>query len=136
MKYKKCPICEINYILENEEKCEVCKEKIMYDKNNIVNKGRKTNPIAEKFTFKNEKVFYRGKNGFQAYNEKGENVGLVYMCDDKRWAAYGKCQLCIYGEYQKEYGQWRIVKSHGAFFDWVELCNYFTSKESVVMYLD
>ena len=57
MKYKKCPICEINYILENEEKCEVCKEKIMYDKNNIVNKGRKTNPIAEKFTFKNEKVF-------------------------------------------------------------------------------
>ena len=27
-KYKKCPRCEINYILENEDYCEICKQEL------------------------------------------------------------------------------------------------------------
>ena len=27
-KYKKCPRCEINYILEDEDYCEICKEEL------------------------------------------------------------------------------------------------------------
>ena len=27
-KYKKCPRCEINYILENEEYCEICRKEL------------------------------------------------------------------------------------------------------------
>ena len=31
-KYKKCPRCEINYILEEEDYCEVCKSELKGDK--------------------------------------------------------------------------------------------------------
>lgn len=32
MKYKKCPRCELNYILESEEICQVCKDEINHVK--------------------------------------------------------------------------------------------------------
>ena len=31
MKYKKCPQCELNYIKEDEDVCEICKKKIKPD---------------------------------------------------------------------------------------------------------
>ena len=30
MKYIKCPICELNYIVEGEKMCEICKNKGNY----------------------------------------------------------------------------------------------------------
>ena len=33
-KYKKCPRCEINYILEEEDYCEICKQELSGAKHN------------------------------------------------------------------------------------------------------
>lgn len=34
-KYKKCPRCELNYILENQDFCEICKEELRGISHNI-----------------------------------------------------------------------------------------------------
>ena len=78
--------------------------------------------FQEEFTFTMQKAFYRGKIGFQAYNSKGENVGLVFMCDDKRTPAYEHCELCMYPAYYNQYGEWHRIQSHGGRIKWDKLC--------------
>ena len=83
---KLCPKCNLNWIEDEKEFCTICDNQKQLVGNNSIGGGGK-NPTAhfqEEFTFTMQKAFYRGKIGFQAYNSKGENVGLVFMCDDKR----------------------------------------------------
>lgn len=134
--YKICPICNLNYISNNEESCKLCADKKGVHKTWTRSATSNTNKCQGKFTIKNERMRYRGKLGFQAFNDKEENVGIVYMCDDKRLRAYGKCELCFYSNYQKTYGQWHIVKLHGEYYDWLELCKYLTKQKSITLYLD
>lgn len=90
----------------------------------------------EEFTFTNERTHYRKKNGFRAYNSKGENVGLVFSCDDKRLSAYEHCELCIYSAYHERYGEWHIIKSYGERIKWDKLCEILKTKENYKLFID
>ena len=51
------------------------------------------------------------KNGFMAYDVKGDFIGLVYMCDDHRWkSSYGNSEIMFAKKHQNSYGRWRIIK--------------------------
>lgn len=53
------------------------------------------------------------KNGFMAYDTKGDCIGLVYKCDDSRLKAYGHAEIMFAKKYQNSYGRWRIIKVGG-----------------------
>ena len=70
--------------------------------------------FAETFKITNEKDYSWRKSGFKAYNSQGKCVGVIFMTDDKRVAAYGNCELCVYPEFKNRYGEWHRIRSHGS----------------------
>lgn len=101
-------------------------------------KGAKNPSVyfQEEFIFTNELGYNRGKNGFQAYNSKGENVGIVFMSGDKRTPAYGHCELCMYKPYYNRYGEWHRIQSRGGRIKWDKLCDILKEKETHKVFID
>ena len=135
---KLCLKCNLNWIEDENEFCAICDNQKQLVGNNGIGGGGK-NPTAhfqEEFTFTMQKAFYRGKIGFQAYNTKGENVGLVFMCDDKRTPAYEHCELCMYPAYYNQYGEWHRITSHGGRIKWSKLCEILKQKTKHKVFID
>ena len=85
---------------------------------------------------KKERGYYRGKSGFEAYNYKGQNIGLIFMTDDKRTPAYGNIELCVYASYQSQYGEWRRIKSQGVRIKYSYLCQVMENNDEYVIDVD
>ena len=130
--------CGLNWIDDTVDCCEVCNKTQLSLKQGKGKSGIK-HPMAcysEEFTFTKEKNYYRGKNGFEAYNAKGENVGLVYMCDSMKTSSYGHCELCIYPAYHNRYGEWHIIYSNGGRIKWERLCEILEKKPQYKVFID
>ena len=140
MEYKLCPVCQTNWIDEQQEKCAVCSgmSQSLVSHNSSGGGGGKHPGVYfhEEFTFTKERAFYRGKFGFQAYNSKGENVGLVFECDVKKTPAYEHCELCIYEKYHNRYGEWHRIQSHGGRIKWSRLCELLKQKSEYRIFID
>ena len=60
-KYVKCPVCEINYIEEGEEMCDICKD------------NRKDNSLVNSMAYEEQKEqeklakYYKDKEGKKSY---------------------------------------------------------------------
>ena len=137
--WKKCPKCETNIIRKDQEMCNICLGEIKETKKTVLqtNSGKKKKrDYAEKFRFTSIKKRYRGKNGYQAINSKNEEIGIVYMHDIKRRASYGYCELCIYAEFQKAYGEWHIIYSNGNRIKWEDLCLKLSNFNTCDIYID
>ena len=135
---KLCPKCNLNWIEDYKEFCTICANSESSISNNGIGGGGK-HPAAyfqEEFTFTNEKIFYRGKVGFKAYNSKGQNVGLVFMCDDKRTPAYEHCELCMYPAYYNQYGEWHRITSHSGRIKWSKLCEILKQNTKYKVFID
>ena len=135
---KLCPKCNLNWIDDKQAICPVCDDQKTVQRNHGIGGGAKisTANFQEEFTFTNQRAFYRGKEGFQAYNMKGENVGLVFMCDDKRTPAYEHCELCMYPAYYNQYGEWHRITSHGGRIKWSKLCEILKQKTKHKVFID
>jgi len=135
---KLCLKCNLNWIEDEKEFCTICDNQKLLGGNNGIGGGGKnqTAYFQEEFTFTSQKARYRGKSGFQAYNSKGENVGLVFMCDDKRTPAYEHCELCMYPAYYNQYGEWHRITSHGGRIKWCKLCEILKQKEKHKVFID
>ena len=136
---KLCPICQLNWIENDQNSCIVCDKRNTNNKHNGSIGGGGKNQTAyfqEEFTFTSQKARYRGKSGFQAYNSKKENVGLIFMCDDSRTPAYKHCELCIYDIYQNQYGEWHRIQSHGGRIEWDKLCQILKEKAEYKVFID
>ena len=138
MGYIKCPRCELNYIKEEEKFCSCCLSEINNKKDTNIQtiNGKVDKLFQEHFTFKNIIKYYRGKTGFVALNSENEEVGVVFMCDDRRTPAYAHCELCIYSQYQNKYGEWHRIKSHGARIEWEHLKNILKTQGFYKLYID
>lgn len=117
---KKCPECDLNYIKDSEVICSICAEQIN-GRNSIQNHKARS---------------YRGAKGFKAYNSKGQNVGIVYMTNDKRVSAYGYCELCFYEEYHNRYGEWHRFTSHGQKIKWEYMVQQLNQNTIYKCYID
>ena len=132
---KKCPICELNWIDDNEEMCSLCQQKAVPTQTQV-HKPKPNVHFNEIFTFKSGDYVYDDKRGFKAYNSKGEHVGIVFMTDDKRVKAYGYCELHFFPNYYNSYGVWHRIKSHGSRIAWGFLCDYLKTHEEYSCYID
>ena len=136
---KLCPKCGLNWIEDKEVLCSVCDqytESITHRGDNVGGRKHPAVYFKEMFTIKSQMEYYRGKQGFQAYNSKGEKVGIIFMSDDLRTPAYGHCELCIYPAYQNQYGEWHRILSHGGRFKWDKLCELLSQRDEYKMYID
>ena len=112
----------------------------------VTNDGISTNTEYEKpiskeimpyqIKIKKERGYYRGKSGFEAYNYKGQNIGLIFKTDDKRTPAYGNIELCVYKSYQLQYGEWRRIKSQGVRIKYSYLCKVMENNDEYVIDVD
>ena len=133
---KLCPKCNLNWIEDNENYCSLCDETTLEKKGGGGNGKARTTYFQEEFTFTSQKAVYRGKSGFQAYNSKQENVGLVFMCDDKRTPACEHCELCMYPAYYNRYGEWHRITSHGGRIKWDKLCKILKKNLKYTVFID
>ena len=128
---KLCPKCNLNWIEDDEDCCLVCRRNVTI-RGGVG--GRK--PINEYFIIINQRAFYRQRNGFQAYNSKGENVGIICMCFDKRTPAFECCELCFYEKYHNRYGEWNRIQSNGGRIKWSRLCELLENKDKIKIFVD
>ncbi|MBR1975033.1 MAG: hypothetical protein IKA20_04210 [Clostridia bacterium] len=137
---KLCPICQLNWIENDQNSCIICDKTNTNNKHNgSIGGGGIKHPTAyfqEYFTFTNEKGYHRGKNGFQAFNSKGENIGIVFMTDVHKTPAYGHCELCMYPAYYNQYGEWHRITSHGGRIKWSKLCEILKSRTEYKVFID
>ena len=138
MEYIKCPRCELNYIKEEEKFCSSCLSEINNKKRTRVQtiNGKGYKLFQEYFTFKNIMKSYRGKTGFVALNSENEEIGIVFMCDDKRTPSFENCELCIYSKFQNRYGEWHRIKSNGERIRWEHLEEILKSQGLYKVYVD
>lgn len=63
------------------------------------------------FVFRSEIGYNKTKNktGFMTFDNRGRNVGVTFMSDDKRKPSYGQAEICFYNEYKEELGEWRLI---------------------------
>ena len=62
------------------------------------------------------------KNGYMTYDERGRNIGIVFMSDDKKTARYGNAEILFFKKYKNEFGIWRVIRRQGAYipFDYLQ----------------
>lgn len=134
---KLCPECELNFIDENADFCSVCKTAKQRNSSYPV-KSRSSRFVNydEDFTFTGETAYYKRKYGYKAYNSKGDNVGIVYMTDDKRSPSYEYCELCFYSEYKTRYGEWHRFFTNGCKLKWATLCSILKTNSEYVCHID
>lgn len=53
------------------------------------------------------------KNGYLTRDTDGNNVGIVYMSDDKRSVRYGCAEIMFFRENEEKYGRWRLINIGG-----------------------
>ncbi len=140
MGYKKCPICEINWIEESAETCTVCAGKNLHSVSNHVGANKRGSPPNrdKELTVTIMKTIgvARGKTGYLAYDNNNRKIGVVFKSDDKRTVRYGNSELCFYEKYESELGAWRIIKINGAYLPFDRLKNILSRQEKYVCTTD
>ncbi len=130
--YKKNDIIKNNIKSEN---CNIIKEgiKAMH----TTKKGEKglKRKYCEYFTINNIQKVFRGKKGFPAINSKGQEIGIVFMGDDKR-RNYGNCELCMYEKYFDTYGQWHRFTVNGQKIKWEDLVQRLNIENSIKLFIE
>jgi len=98
--------------------------------------GKTKNMTMSQLLIRSERGSYRGKIGFQAYNYKGQNIGLIFMTDDPRTPAYENIELCVYAQYKSQYGEWKRIKSRGGRIKWSYFCQLMERNEEYIIEVD
>ena len=97
----------------------------------------KAKPIYnDDFTFTDEKDKIDGIIGYKAYNASKENIGIIFMDNDKRLNSYQCCSLHIYPSFRSRYGSWHIIKHNGRYVKWVDFCNQLQVNGKVTIHID
>lgn len=58
-------------------------------------------------------VLHNRKNGYLTRDTDGNNIGIVFMSDDKRAPRYGSAEIMFFREYEEKYGRWRLINIGG-----------------------
>ena len=125
MSYKKCSVCDINWIDESAEICAVCAEERGHSTGSRYGANKKGNPPNRDkeltVTIVQALGVARGKVGYLAYDKNNRNIGVVFMSDDKRTTRYGNSELSFYEKDESELGSWRTIKMNGGYFPFEKL---------------
>ncbi len=140
MSYKKCPVCDMNWIDEFAKICSVCAEKGSHNVGSRGGANKKGNPPNRDkeltVTIVQARGVVRGKVGYLVYDKGDRNIGVAFMSDDKRTARYGNSELCFYEQYELEHGSWRTIKINGEYFPFERLKEILNKQERFVCTTD
>ena len=53
------------------------------------------------------------KNGYLTRDTDGNDIGLVFMSDDRRTVRYGSAEIMFFRKYKEKYGRWRLINIGG-----------------------
>ncbi|MBQ3116398.1 MAG: hypothetical protein IJC07_05155 [Clostridia bacterium] len=104
---------------------------------NVTVKGNKglRKKYFEEFTINNIQKVFRGKKGYAAINSQGQEIGIVFMGDDKR-RNYGNCELCVYESFFNTYGQWHRFTVNGQKVKWEDLVQKLNLQGQIKLFIE
>lgn len=102
-----------------------------------IRKGKSVKkPISEYFVFTNKTTHHKTEVAYEVYNALNQNVGYVFMTDDKRTPAYGNCEIYFYTAYQNKYQKWRRITSYGQRIPWDKFLHKLKCEGQCKYYID
>ena len=118
MKYKKCPICELNWIEESAEMCDVCAKQTHPGGNASNGDGRIfTKPEAQIcYIFTLKKTIYPNKHcnstiyGYTIADKDKKLLGVIW--EDNSEGDH-RAVIRYINEHEDRYGTWHKISSHG-----------------------
>lgn len=119
MKYKICPVCQLNFIEEHKIVCDQCNST-----NNSQSKNTKNSVMwGIPLTFTKELGRNHAKSGYKVYNKQGELFAIAFMTDNISTPAHKHVELSINSQFRARYGQWHRCWTDGSRFTWTHLCS-------------
>ena len=117
MGYKKCPICDLNWILEDEECCKICKENNFGQQKNPILRGPRNHNLLHdlcKISIYIDTVppnvhVSHNVTGYKLSDSKGIQLGVVL--EDSNNKRKGRAVIRFYNEIENQYGTWHTVIS-------------------------
>jgi hypothetical protein len=117
MEWKLCPICELNFINNEQEACEVCSNKNSETRSAVGKICKKTNkPFPQTCMITNETRFIEsyegnaGTLGFQIFSED-EFIGVV--AEDPKYE--GRAVIRFRNSLKNKYGVWHLIQPKYSF---------------------
>lgn len=110
----------------------VDKELKIIIKNQIANYNRNTDSLL----YGNSSVTRYRKNGFLAYDENKNNIGLIFMSDDKRVNRFGNAEILFFNKFENEFGVWRIIKIKGSYLPFKKLEKFLQTNNEYICITD
>ena len=124
MGYKKCPRCELNYIKDEEEYCEVCKQELgLSGTHNAKKKYPSPFPMNITITQEIDTIppfdGNPGRTGFKLYGDNGTEYGVVFKTEEGTDREQDRVEIRYYNELSPQYGFWhRMDLAPGNEFRW------------------
>ena len=134
---KKCPRCELNWIQDNQDECDVCKlEKSSTPSSNFAHKPLHSFSIRE-FVIKNSISSIGCETGYDFYDLSGRKLGVVFSTHDKKDSpSFGKCEMCFYPKYENEFRRYHRFKINGERLDFSILQSFFLNNNEKRILID
>lgn len=134
---KKCPKCELNWIRDDMDECDVCKAEKNYSSASIDSRNS-LHPFAiREFVIKNEISSIGYETGYDFYDLSGRKLGVVFATRDKKDSpSFGKCEMCFYPKYEREFRRYHRFKINGERLDFSILQLYLAQHNEKAILID
>ena len=125
VKYKKCPICELNWIREDEDVCALCGKS--HNKYGNFNKGGATANYPMYITIKDGNNFVKpfmgnpGCDGYPVYTDSGVYIGVVHHLYLGSPREEDRAEIRHSNSYVNELGYWHRLSTYAGQLKWSEV---------------
>lgn len=92
-------------------------------------------PIKD-FVIKNSISSIGIETGYDFYDLKGNKMGVVFATHDKKGAAFGKCEMCFYSQYEETFRRYHRFKINGERMDFAVLKAYLETHDEKRITID
>ena len=123
MGWKKCPICDLNWITENEEMCPTCAEEHRKGGGEqvfIKPSAQECTILSKKDTIDPNEHCSSTVWGFIVLDQKDKKLGVI--CEDNKYKDH-RAVIRYYNEYETIFGVWHKISSHGVKISTIDIDN-------------
>lgn len=132
---KKCPKWELNWIQDTQDLCDVCRRDVT-DTPPGPHQPLHDFPTRD-FIIKNSISSIGIETGYDFYDLQGKKLGVVFATHDKKNSpAFGKCEMCFYSQYEKDFRRYHRFKISGERMDFEVLKMYFETHDEKRITID
>ncbi len=132
---KKCPKCELNWIQDTQDLCDVCRRDVTKPP---LGPHRPLHDFPTRdFIITNAISSIGIETGYDFYDLQGKKLGVVFATHDKKDSpAFGKCEMRFYSQYEKDFRRYHRFKINGERMDFAVLKAYFETHDEKRITID